>query len=291
MPSTLSSTTSIIRPAGEDDRQKLANLMHFELYVHRHLDWRSPIDWVGVQPYLLLEKEGVLHGALSCPEDPPGVAWVQFFAASSHSENIADVWRILWEQILLPLKQRRIERVAAIPLQGWFLELIESSHFIHSHDVVVLLWDYGGARSRPQSSPLTIRPMLPEDLESVAKVDAAAFRPIWRNSLESLQTALAQASVATVVEDPAGPEIIAYQISTTSPMGGHLARLAVHPLRQGRNIGYALLYDLLLQFERRGVFRITVNTQHDNTASLKLYEKVGFRKTGEVYPVYEYALE
>ena len=287
----LSSTTSTIRPAVEEDRQKLANLMHFELNVHRHLDWRSPVEWVGFQPYLLLEKEGELEAALACPEDPPGVAWVQFFAVSARSVSISSAWKVLWDEIQRELKQRGIYQVAAVPLQRWFLELIEDSHFVHTHDVVVLLWDYGGARSKPQTPPLAIRSMQPEDLQKVTDVDAAAFRPIWQNSYESLQTALKQAAVATVALDPAGLEIIGYQISTSSPLGGHLARLAVHPMRQGQNIGYALVYDLIRQFERRGIFRITVNTQHDNTASLKLYEKAGFRKTGEAYPVYEYALE
>ena len=283
----LSSTAYSIRPAMDEDRQKLANLMHFELNVHRHLDWRSPIDWIGFQPFLLLETEGVLRGALACPEDPPWVAWVQFFAASSGFESLPDTWQILWERTRLELMRRQINHFAAIPLQSWFMELIVSSHFEHTHDVVVLSWDYSAARSRPQTPPLLIRPMQMEDLENVTDIDSAAFRPIWRNSFESLQTALKQAAVATVVQDPSSREIIAYQISTSSPIGGHLARLAVHPLRQGQNIGYALVYDLIRQFERSGVFRITVNTQHDNTASLKLYEKAGFRKTGETFPVYE----
>jgi ribosomal protein S18 acetylase RimI-like enzyme len=87
-----------------------------------------------------------------------------------------------------------------------------------------------------------------------------------------------------VAEDETG--IIGYQISTTSAMGGHLARLAVLPAYQGRRIGYALLNDLLRQFVYRGIFRVTVNTQSDNLASLKLYEKAGFERTGERYPVY-----
>jgi hypothetical protein len=45
-----------IRQATEDDRQKLAMLVHFEVYVHRHLDWRPPLDWLGSQPYLLQKK-------------------------------------------------------------------------------------------------------------------------------------------------------------------------------------------------------------------------------------------
>jgi ribosomal protein S18 acetylase RimI-like enzyme len=69
-------------------------------------------------------------------------------------------------------------------------------------------------------------------------------------------------------------------------MGGHLARLAVLPAYQGRGVGYALVNDLLRQFVFRGIFRVTVNTQADNHASLRLYENMGFQRTGESYPVY-----
>jgi ribosomal protein S18 acetylase RimI-like enzyme len=128
-----------------------------------------------------------------------------------------------------------------------------------------------------------------EDLPAVHRLDAASFGRLWRNSLESLQLAFNQSACATVAEDETG--LLGYQISTASPMGGHLARLAVSTQVQGRGIGYALVADLLDQFERRGAFRVTVNTQEDNLSSLSLYRRAGFRRTGETYPVYQYKLE
>jgi ribosomal protein S18 acetylase RimI-like enzyme len=35
------------------------------------------------------------------------------------------------------------------------------------------------------------------------------------------------------------------------------------------------------------MYRLTVNTQSDNAASLALYRKTGFHETGERYPVYQ----
>jgi len=126
-------------------------------------------------------------------------------------------------------------------------------------------------------------------MERVRQVDASAFKVLWQNSQPSLEMALKQASIATVAEDGTG--LLGYQISTTSHMGGHLARLAVLPAYQGRKIGNALVNDLLRQFVRRGIFRVTVNTQADNLISLKLYEKMGFLRTGETYPVYQHVGE
>ena len=80
-------------------------------------------------------------------------------------------------------------------------------------------------------------------------------------------------------------------LSSNPPTLASLARLAVHPQVQGQGIGYALVYDTLDQFSRRGVLRVTVNTQNNNLASLALYARAGFRKTGEAYRVYQYALD
>ena len=127
-----------------------------------------------------------------------------------------------------------------------------------------------------------------DDLPMVEKIDAAAFGEIWRNSYDSVELSFRQSALATVAEEEAG--INGYQISTASPMGGHLARLAVLPENQSRGIGYALVRDTLDQFERRGALRVTVNTQEENLVSLSLYAKLGFRLTGEKYPVYQFDL-
>jgi len=130
-----------------------------------------------------------------------------------------------------------------------------------------------------------IRGMLQYDLPAVAAVDAAAFEPLWQNSLPSLERAYPQAVLATVVE--ADGRVLGYQLSTRNPLGAHLARLAVLPGLQGRGLGRALVADLIQQAEWHGMFHLSVNTQSDNSASLRLYKRIGFRETGERYPVYQ----
>jgi ribosomal protein S18 acetylase RimI-like enzyme len=131
----------------------------------------------------------------------------------------------------------------------------------------------------------SIRTMFQYDLPAVAGLDMAAFDPLWQNSLQSLELAYPQAALATVVE--AEGRLLGYQISTRNPLGAHLARLAVLPAFQGRGVGRALVSDLVQKAERLGMYRLTVNTQSDNAASLALYKKIGFRETGERYTVYQ----
>lgn len=279
----------VVRSATDDDLQRLANLVHFEAHVHRHLDWRPPLDWVGHHPYLVAEQNGTLFAALACPPDPPGVAWIRLFAVSSDF-SIRTAWEKLWgaacERLFNP--DDRIS-VAAIPLHTWFRNLLEGSRFVHTHGVVVLSWKRAPVILRRASNSWAIRQMEAADLEAVEAVDISAFSLVWQNSRENLELAFRQSAVASVVEYRG--QIVGYQISTATPMGGHLARLAVLPALQGRGIGKALLNDLLFQFEQRGAQTVTVNTQHDNLNSLSLYEKAGFKRTGEEYPVYQYELE
>jgi len=277
-----------VRQATVEDRQKLAMLVHFEVYVHRHLDWRPPLDWLGYQPYLIAEKDEKIVAALACPPDPPNVSWLRLFAVSSQI-SLEKAWQVLWPAARKAcLEMKSIDRVAVIPLQRWFRSVLQGSEFTLTHRVVMLSWEYrqNYPEPEPEFGEVIVRPMNLDDLPAVHLVDSAAFKHEWKNSQSSLELAYRQAAIATVAELKG--ELVGYQISTASPVGGHLARLAVMPGFQRKGIGSALVRDTLWQFERRGAERVTVNTQEDNQASLALYQKAGFELTGESYPVYQY---
>lgn len=276
----------VIRSASDQDRQSLANLIHFEVYVHRHLDWRPPIDWVGRQPCLIAERDGHLLAALICPPDPPEAAWIRLFAISQDLP-LEEGWKILWAKALDQLNMQARPPIAVIVLRPWFQSLLEQCGFEQTQKIISLAWDRSRPANRVPFPSVPIRPMKDSDLPTVHALDVSAFGFLWRISLDTLVNAYQQACAATVVEIDG--ELAGYQISTAGPMGGHLARLAVLPTYQGKGIGSALVHNVLDQFERRGAIRVTVNTQHDNLNSLSLYDKAGFRLTGEVYPVYQYS--
>jgi ribosomal protein S18 acetylase RimI-like enzyme len=124
------------------------------------------------------------------------------------------------------------------------------------------------------------------DLPHVTVVDGESFDPLWHNSQDTLGRALSQSLFATVAEDAGG--IIGYQLTTGSGVRAHLARLAVCPAMQGRGVGRALLGNLFDTLVQGGYLKLSVNTQSDNSTSLKLYQKLGFVRTGETYPVYTF---
>jgi ribosomal protein S18 acetylase RimI-like enzyme len=146
--------------------------------------------------------------------------------------------------------------------------------------------DNMGCIPLPNRLDLIIRPMGFEDIADVAKIDNSAFSLEWANSIYSLELAFQQSSISSVAEMDG--IIVGYQYSTSSTIGGHLARLAVKTDYQGKGIGYCLVHDVLTEFRRKGVLHVTVNTQQSNQSSISLYARAGFKKTGESYRVYQY---
>ena len=274
-----------IRPANSKDLNQLANLIHFGTLVHRHLDWRPPLEWIGHTPFLVLDDDNRLVAALACPPDPPSVVWIRLFVAYDE-EYLSAAWSQLWPAAFEMLPSGTDLSIAAIPLQNWFKSLLVANDFQPTTDVVMLIWDSGEIPSKHPCPDISIRPMTLDDLPQVEILDKSSFGSLWHNSRTSLEYAFNQAAIATIADIEGA--IVGYQISTAMQMGGHLARLATHPDYQRQGIGCSILRDLLIQFKQRGAARITVNTQEENLASIALYENNGFVRTGETYPVFQY---
>lgn len=275
----------LVRRAVLADQQQIANLMFFETHVHRHLDWRAPLEWLGSPHYWVLEERGEVVAALACPQDPPGIAWIRLFASAS-PPDAASAWSMLWETARNEIAAQGKPVAAAIALQPWFEDLLVGSGFIFNQNIIMLRWEDHPLVEQPPAVDVDLRPMLAADLPEVVDVDASAFDPLWRNSLDALQKALSQAVYATVAETARG--LVGYQLSTGTASGAHLARLAVRPGLQGRGLGSAIVNDLLRHVRQRGKSHVTVNTQSDNFASQALYQRLGFILTGEQYPVFVY---
>ncbi|HJR79716.1 MAG TPA: GNAT family N-acetyltransferase [Anaerolineales bacterium] len=273
---------TLVRPADIKDHQQLSNLIFFESRLHRHLDWRSPLEWLGAPFYWALEEGGQITAALACPTETAEIAWVRLFVYAGHW-SAQSAWQILWATAEDAISRAGGAAVAAIAMQPWFQSLLAANGFVNHQQIVMLEWQYQPWVGRDAES-IRIRRMTETDLPQVERIDALAFDPLWRNPLETLQRAYSQALFATIAENERG--MVGYQITTGGGQRAHLARLAVHPSIQGRGVGKALLSGLFRTLTQNGIFRLTVNTQSDNRNSLSLYEKMGFNRTGEQYPVY-----
>ncbi len=286
----------VVRSVTIDDWLPLAYLTQNESYIHRHLDWRSLQDWIGYEPFLILENpqipinsNGRYLALLACPPDPTAIAWIRVFSYNPAIISPDFAWAKLWEKALTLLSSdSNLHCAAAVVMQSWFADVLKNSHFQCTHRVVSLKYRHKEAEAAPvKPSEKYIRPMLKKDLPAVAQLDKQAFPLLWHYTLPTLQLAYQYSAIATVWEE--NRQIIGYQISSVGDEGGHLSRLAVHPNSQGKGIGKKLVQDLILRFAKRKIFTVTVNTQDNNQASLAIYHRLGFIETAETYPVFEYS--
>lgn len=272
----------VVRQAVPADLPALTALLETAPYLHRHLDWRPPLGWLGREPFFLVEQNKDILAALACPPDPPNIAWIRLFAVHS-SLPFQTAWNMLYPRVQAFYDHQPKISTAGIILFPWFGDLLKNAGFRLHQEIVVLEWDNILPQPVYSNPPNTIRTMEPPDLADVARVDHLAFDPLWQNSQESLELALHQSSCATVAEHAGA--IVGYQISTSAGYSAHLARLAVLPEMQKRSIGYWLVHDLLERFSHQELYRVTVNTQDNNSASLALYQKLGFWLTGDRFQV------
>jgi len=273
-----------LRPATIDDYAAIETLLGYKTYVHRHLDWRTPLDWLGYQPYWVISQDGIIHAALACPADPPGISWIRFFSVLP-SLRRGQAWQTLFEKAFASFEMPP-EMIASVAVQDWYRQVLVEHDFQYHQSIVVLEWQ---ERITPLAAPnaeVSMRQMHEEDLERVTWVDQSSFDRLWQNSLDGTRHAFLECDYSTVAI--LADEIVGYQMSSSTPFNAHLARLAVSPEKQGRGIGYALTYNMIQHFRFMGIGYITVNTQHDNHASLAVYEKLGFRLTKDRFPVFRY---
>ncbi|MCJ7716864.1 MAG: GNAT family N-acetyltransferase [Anaerolineales bacterium] len=279
----------IVRKADKNDRDQLVRLLQKRSFIHRHLGWFSPLEWLGDQPYLVLEKQSSISAAIACPPDDDGLTWLHLFAVTP-GLSIHQAWRSLWPPALEWLEENTsVQQVNSLVVQNKMIDLLSKSGFQESYRVVVLVWDAAHANWPEQMENYLIRDMEKEDFLRIYEIDQLAFDPIWRNSLSHIDAAFQEKISASVVV--INNRIAGYQISTINPQGGHLARLAVDPEYQKSGVGSALVDDLLDRFQREGIVQVSVNTQVRNQASLEFYKKFGFKRLDEIYPVYQYTLD
>ena len=274
-----------LRQAALSDYPALARFLQVQAYVHRHLDWRPTLDWLGFQPFFLLEDSTGIQAVLGCPQDPPGVAWVRVFACTDE-----DHLRPAWEQLFTAARQALPEprpTLALLALYEWVADLAPWVGLHKTQDIVVLEWNQRVPPIAALQSEVHVELIRLTDLPAVLELDQQAFGSLWQLSADSLERCFRQAGYATLAWLDGQP--VGYQISTHTSYAAHLARLAVRPDLQRRGIGATLLGELQTHYQNRGVWRLTVNTQSDNHASLSLYHRAGFRETGDRFPVFVYA--
>ena len=264
------------------DHSALLNFLDHQPDVHYHLDWESVEQWLrDSNTIAVLAREGDrVIGSMAFTPPHGGTTWLRLLALPF--DNRLQVFGAMWRSMQI-LLTGRVRTAAAMIHRQWVADTLADMGFLHIDSVINL------ARKQqpiPQMSlaPVRIRRPRRWELSSVLAVDHAAFGPLWQMRDHDLREAGHRATRYTVAHD--GERLVGYQLSIRYGRSLHLARLAILPEAQNQGVGRALVHDLLNYAQSKGIEQVTVNTQHSNLNSQRLYERMGFEPDGSSLPVF-----
>lgn len=270
-----------VRKAHPGDRMAIEALCDMAQYkLPQMWRWEEHLD---AESFVVVENGRAVEGAIFAWADGSPVAWVRT-AALNHGLDMN-----AWLDLSLPLVLAALRRSGASTLAwmdygGWIGGHLERRGFRPLTDVVTLSkFD----RNLPAlgSCGADVRPALDADIPAAAVVDRAAFTAPWWHSEDTMRRRAAVAAYFAVAA--LAGEVVGYAEGELRLPVAHLNRIAVHPARQGRGVGAALLRDALRAFWRQGAGYVTLNTQSDNVYSRRLYRRFGFEATGDFATVWE----
>ena len=269
-----------LRNASAGDWLAVKTLIHSVRRTMPGMWWWE--DHLTDELFLVVQRRRALVGAFLAWPDDSAVAWVRLAALEDSLDLRA------WLELVLPstierLQRRGAQTLAWIDYQGWASPHLPERGFALQTEVITLVKADDELPHRHTAVPL--RAASDADIPAVTAVDRAAFTPLWWNSEATLRRRSAATACFVVAEQ--GGEIVGYLEAERQPYAAHINRIAVAPAYQARGIGAALLERALRTLWRAGAEQVTLNTQSDNSASLRLYRRFGFRPTGDRLPVWE----
>lgn len=281
-----------VRPAVRSDAAALQRLLRDGAFVHVHVDWHLPGDWLGEPGFVVHLGHGQrgarngsvsdqLQGCLAITADPLPAAWVRVAAVRPNDgfPLLDDMLRLAVDSV-----DPAVEQIAWFLSDRWPESWLEKLGFAPVIDVITFEKQDMSVAAYQAPLDLAIRPVRMEDFPALAAIEEVAFEPIWRHSADGLLLAWRQSLVFDVAV--LDGRLVGFQFCTRTHNGAHLARMTVHPEAQGRGIGAALLAEAIELFRAKNLKRISLNTQRDNVASQKLYRRFGFVESGQSYAVW-----
>jgi ribosomal-protein-alanine N-acetyltransferase len=278
--------TPVIKLAGEIDLDQASRFLRDNHLNYSHPDWLSQSERLtGLFTYVL-EESGEILAILCTAREDPAAGWLRFFTCLLDGDH-REYFNRLISASITEHRTTGTKALFSTASSEWVTNLLQRSGFVQDTEVITLakLVDH----TTSPDLTLDVRSMEFTDLEDVLTIDRLAFSPEWRLDQASLEHAFSHSAIARI--GVSFNEVLAYSITNAVFGSGHLNRLAVHPNLWGQKLGEQMLWDLNTRCCEHNITHLTVNTQANNTRSIALYQRAGFRQGGESMPIYRLNLK
>lgn len=273
-----------VRPASLADRRAVTALLADAWRLHGTQALEDQVALLQGGLSVVAQGGGDVTGFLSLsPREPAGVPeelWVDVVAiALAGGRHPVGTVQAMVEGALPGLIERHATGLVSLTEDSWWQAALGAAGFAPVDEVI------GYARPGRQPvdagiSAATIRTVGPGETEQVLALNSAAFDPLWRYDRSTVLGWLLTADHAVLAEREG--QAVGFALTVTSRRGdAHLVRIAVHPRFQGLGIGRQLVVDAIGFARSVGASALALNTQASNEASRRLYERLGFRLTGQ----------
>ncbi len=166
---------------------------------------------------------------------------------------------------------------------GQALKLYQDMGFVVLEDV--MCYERPNATVSAIDRRMDVRPLRDNDLPALVKLEEEAFPWLWWETATTF-CLTNQRPDTWVLVAYMGETLTGYLILAVRGAWGHINRISVHPGYQGLGLGRELLTVAIEEMARRGAHTLGLNTQSTNIRSQRLYEGLGFQRTGETFKIY-----
>ena len=133
-----------------------------------------------------------------------------------------------------------------------------------------------------------VRPMTVKDLPSVLEIENLCFNSPWKEHdflYELNDNPVSEVWVVELSAKNAQPAVVGYCDYWHTFNSGTIAKIAVHPSLQHRQLGTAMMDEIISDCMAKKIVTLTLEVRKSNGFAIKFYEKNGF-KVSHIKPNY-----
>ncbi len=278
-----------IRPIGAADENTIIRLADSAPHVHLHPDYSTFDDWLTSPAALMQTRNGKIRGLLVAHCDPPPIAWLRLVVIDQYTPDYP--LRKLIAAASQRLQGGGTTHLACLSSSRWLDEALPKLGFTIGQEIMGMAWQPAADSvqspdPQPRDDGLVIRGVMAADFPQLIQIEHTAFDdPLWWSS----QTQMERAARGTVNFDVAelDGEIVGFTFGAWAGRREvHVVRIAVAPHMRRRGIGAALLQNALETYRAENFQHVSLNTQSDNAVAHRLYQRFGFRETGDRFSIW-----
>jgi ribosomal-protein-alanine N-acetyltransferase len=129
--------------------------------------------------------------------------------------------------------------------------------------------------------PVSIRPVTLDDLTQILKIENLSYPSPWTPLQFQTELTTAHSKFLVLTDDETDEFIVGYVIYWVQVEGVSLLNVTIHPEWRGLGSAQRLMRAMINETVRDEIPKIVLEVRPSNSGAIKLYTRLGFKKTHE----------